>query len=91
MYGLWNGEKFLHADSGNIFKSDDISTVEAARDRLIASGAAGVEIKEIPLDIYDHQAFTCGKCGSSSFTLLRSMKIECAGCMDELSASWLFV
>lgn len=30
-------------------------------------------------DIYDHQAYVC-ECGSAHFNLLRSGKVECAGC-----------
>ena len=33
-------------------------------------------------DIYDHQALACGVCGSATWSLLRSGKIECAGCQE---------
>jgi hypothetical protein len=39
-------------------------------------------------DIYDHQALACGVCGSATWSLLRSGKIECAGCQRILTGMW---
>ena len=39
-------------------------------------------------DIYDHQALACGTCGSASWALLRSGKIECAGCQEVRGNKW---
>jgi hypothetical protein len=39
-------------------------------------------------DIYDHQALACGTCGSASWCLLRSGKVECSGCQKILKGTW---
>lgn len=38
-------------------------------------------------DIGDHMAFTCA-CGSVHFCLLKSGRIECSSCQQQINATW---
>lgn len=40
--------------------------------------------------IHDHMAIACKECGSVNFALLRSGKIECNACGDNLHCTWKF-
>ena len=40
--------------------------------------------------IHDHMAIACNECGSVNFALLRSGKIECTGCGNDLKCKWKF-
>lgn len=64
LYGLWGGICFLRADNGNIYQSENRDAAETQAKKLLADGAAGVEVREIPADLYDHMAYSCGECGS---------------------------